>query len=449
MKKWSFFLIACVLSLYYTGATLGAVGFMSTAGFESDLEWRGLDSSWTETSEGFVDGPEQTVEDIAISDQRMDGTRDFTYTVVLEKNAGYGAGLVLGAKDSMDRQSVLQNYIFFIADDANVYYRCTTDGVTAGPVGRPLTEEEKQASSWTFQVIYRAAEEDAQFMLNGRVVQSYSSAERLAGYLGLIAHDASVVVKSATVVLGDMPGEEEGEPLFETNLTGWQGMNSTWEVTPTGYRDGVEQGIWDCSTSDIMVDGTRSFTYEVIVERMSGYGMGLLFGVANRESRDSVLQDYSYFIVDPDNVYCAFDAGNNLGRPLETSERCPRATDPNGTPREYTLAMEYNANSGLVVFTLDGEIIWTAYDQDVSGYLGLLAHDSRMFVKRAVLQFEDESTPEPTKTPSATAIPSTTPTPAATNPPTQDNGGFPVLLVLLSVVIAGVLIVWFLRRKCF
>ncbi len=447
-----------VLSLVF-GMSFGQGHIAEAApGFDTNMTgWKGIESSWKQTDDGFVDGEEQTVEDFAISDSTVDGTRDFIYTVELKKVSGYGAGLILGVKDSGSRQGILNNYIYFIADDANVYYKVTAGGVAADPVGRPLTDEEKSAPSLTFQVTYRAAEENAVFTLNGNVVQSCGSASRLSGKLGLMAHDAKIQVNKANLTLGDKAPEEGGDPLFETNLTGWKGIESDWKITPNGYRDGAEQSALDFAMSDVRMDGSKSFTYEVKLERISGYGFGLLFGVKNIDSRSDIQKEYSMFLVDMESVYCSIKGGDNLGRRLTEEEVCPRVADPAAEPRLYTMTMDYDAEDGSVTLYLDEEFVWTIYDEDLTGYLGLIAHEARVYVKSALLTVYEDTPVTPTGTEAPPVVTPTKAPAAETTAPSsesgqhaEDEGGFPVygiVLIVAAVLAAAGAAVWFAVRK--
>lgn len=66
---------------------------------------------------------------------------------------------------------------------------------------------------------------------------------------------------------------------FETNMENLKGVESTWEITDKGLKDGSEQTVYDFCVSDTAVDGSNSFFYSVEFEKESGYGAGILLGV--------------------------------------------------------------------------------------------------------------------------------------------------------------------------
>ena len=65
-----------------------------------------------------------------------------------------------------------------------------------------------------------------------------------------------------SAVLASVPAISANDSAFKTNMDGWSGMESTWNVTDDGYVDGAEQSNDDIALSDVYVDGTKDFTIQ-------------------------------------------------------------------------------------------------------------------------------------------------------------------------------------------
>ena len=50
-----------------------------------------------------------------------------------------------------------------------------------------------------------------------------------------------------------------GTRLLETNMENLKGVESTWEITDKGLKDGSEQTVYDFCVSDTAVDGSKVF----------------------------------------------------------------------------------------------------------------------------------------------------------------------------------------------
>ncbi len=367
--------------------------------FQTNLEgWTGVESTWNTTDEGYCDGEEQTVEDFAVSNYTVDGTKDFTYTVTLQKKSGYGAGLMLCVGDAASRDGIKNGYLYFIADPGNVYYNAFKDNASVtGPVGRALTDAEKATDTFTFRVKYNAALKTAVFSLNGQTVAVYNSAENFSGRLGLMAHDARIACKSAVVSVQDGG--------FDTNMTNWMGFKSGWTVTTAGYLDGGERTTFDFAFSDIAADGTKSFVYAAEMERIEGYGFGIAFGApAFTDSTADPQKECVIFMVDEQSVVYNIRDQEYIGRKLEADEICPVLKDKGADPMRYTFTLSYDAETGEAKLSLNGkEIAALAAADIIGGRLGLLAHDARIYVKSA--HYEETGTePEPATPPATEPI---------------------------------------------
>ncbi len=430
--------------------------------------WRGLESGWTSTSSGYKDGSEQTVFDVAVSDVTVDGSKNFTYTVHVKKESGYGAGIALGIKDPSSRDAALQNFVYFIADgDGSVYYRVYKDGAEGDPVGRTVTDTE-DVSDFTMTVKYNALAGTASFFLDDLQVSALADVSAITGTLGLISHDAEALFQSAIFTEEDAV---EKEPVkFTTNMTGWKGIESTWTETEAyGYMDGTEQSMNDFAFSDVYVDANKSFIYSCKMQRISGYGLGLAYGVQDISSRDAVLSSYTRFIVDTQSVTYSINESENVGRRL-TDEELDPSVDGSGDAIVYKLDLEYVAEEGVAYLYIN-DILFESYyaEENIEGYLGLLAHDARISVISADFQYvgEDAATEEPSEAPSdATEVPAATQT-AETKGPTQtpaaaksheagegdDNNdsfsGIVIAVVIAAICIAAAIaaVIIFKRRK--
>lgn len=422
----------------------------ASEGFETNMEnWKGIESSWTKTAEGYRDGNEQSVFDFALSDSTIDGTKDFTYTVEYKKDSGFGAGMILGVKDGKDRTSVTNAYIFFIADVANVYYTVFVNNeAVVGPVGRPMTEDELAQETTTLIARFDSTSGTIEFTINGNYVGNYTDTEGLKGRLGLIAHDASVAFKKANLVYSS----DNEETPFKTNMTGWTGVESSWKETTRGYIDGNEQTMFDFAVSDVFVDGTKSFRYEAEIMRVSGYGFGLLFGVTNKESRSKILENHTIYIADLKSVLFNRNQTENVARPLSEEELDPKLSDINEKAMVYKFTLEYFVEDEFATLYLNENYVNVIDDIEIiKGYLGLVAHDANIRVLSANYQ-EITTTPAPTvdKTPEAEATPSPTTVPQATAKGDSSNKGSIVPVIggiAATVVILLIVLIIIFRKK--
>ncbi|MBE7066468.1 MAG: hypothetical protein E7385_02835 [Ruminococcaceae bacterium] len=399
---------------------------VSAASFDTNMTgWQGMESTWTSSDIGYKDGAEQTVLDMALSDISVDGTKDFMYTVEVEKESGYGAGLVIGVKDNSSRQAAITNFVYFIADSSdNVYYRIYTNSEDGSPHGRKLTDTEN-ASSYTLTVRYSAVSATATFLLDGTQVSTLAGKDVISGYVGLISHDASVSFKSAKL---DVVEPVAKDPVvFTTNMTGWHGVGSTWTNTDTmGYMDDELHALHDFAFSDIKVDSNKSFLYKCEMQRLGGYGVGLMFGVPDISSADAVQTQYVRFLVDPISVTYSVNGETPAGRRLTDDELDPAVNDPNEEPMTYVLELEYYADEGTAYLYINENIVETFYAEElIGGYLGLIAHDARISVISADFQYIEEATPAPTQESTEapnTQAPDVTQEPTPLETPTCDMG---------------------------
>ncbi|NLN04946.1 MAG: hypothetical protein GX166_09045 [Clostridiaceae bacterium] len=380
--------IECLLVVYVMGK-----------GFETNLEnLKGVESSWEVTDKGLKDGSEQTVYDFCVSDTSVDGSKSFVYNVEFEKESGYGAGILLGFKDSSSRKGILDSFIYFIADPDNVYYSVFENGnMVAGPVGRPLYEEEK-SSDMVLTCQYIKQTETCVFYINGNYVGMYANKDKVAGKMGLVAHDASVYFTKAKLMVLD---DSKEETRFETNMTGWKGVESSWKETDVGYIDGNEQNAYDFAMSDIYVDGTKSFVYKVEMARMGGYGFGIVFGASSSDERNTILNNSTLFLVDTRSVLYNRNQQENVAKPLGEELKDPLLKEFKEDSKVYKLRLEYHAEDEMAILYLDDLDVFVIDDPEfVVGYLGVFAHEGNARVLSAKFEemAETDETEKPVKT---------------------------------------------------
>ena len=83
--------------------------------FQTNLEgWTGVESTWNTTDEGYCDGEEQTVEDFAVSNYTVDGTKSFVYTAEMERIEGYGFGIAFGAPPRFTYPAYQRHFAAFL-----------------------------------------------------------------------------------------------------------------------------------------------------------------------------------------------------------------------------------------------------------------------------------------------------------------------------------------------
>ncbi len=363
-------------------------------GFTTNLTgWNGVEAAWTVGADGYQDDPSQDLMDFSLADASVDGTKSFVYEVQAERISGYGFGLVLGVKDPSSRESIQNNFVLFMVDPGSIYYNVNNNG----PVGRPLGDGEKcprvedsgaAPRLYTFRVVYDADTGAAEFYLGDQLIQTLpNAASTVSGRVGLLAHGGRVMVKKAALTVSE---EANG---FVTNVEGWTGVESTWRTTANGYRDGTEQRLWDFAVPNVTLDGTKSFVYEAQMERINGYGFGVVFGIQDASSLAKLQEKFSYFMLDDANVYFNIDNTGNQARPLTDDEKCPRVSDPNAAPRLYTFRIEYDAETTMLRFYLGNSLLGSCENAAAyaSGKLGLFARDAEIYVKKALLTISGES----------------------------------------------------------
>lgn len=410
-------------------------------GFETNMEnWKGIESTWTQNTEGFRDGSEQGVFDFALSNAVVDGTNDFLYTVEFKKDSGYGAGMILGVKDGNDRAGIQNAYIFFIADTSNVYFCVFANNQQImGPAGRPMTEDELAEANTTLSAKFDSTSGSVEFTINGNYVGNYTTTERITGRLGLISHDASVAFKKANLTVTT----DSEETPFVTNMTGWKGAESTWRETKKGYIDGSEESMFDFAVSDVFVDGTKSFIYEAEIMRINGYGFGLLFGVTNKDSRSKILENHTIFIVDLLSVLYNRNQTINIARSLTEDELDPKVKDINEKAMVYKMTLEYYVEDEYATLYINDNYAGLIDDLDlIKGYLGLIAHDANIRVLSAKYE-EVTKTPVPTqeKTPESSPVATLTIKPTSSTTDKKDKSGIPIPVIIGAVIVVLVLVI--------
>jgi hypothetical protein len=435
-----------VVIIMILALTLNLLPIYASDNFETNMEnWKGIESTWTDTASGFKDGSEQTVFDFALSDSVVDGSKDFLYTVEYKKESGYGAGMILGVKDGKDRASISKAYIYFIADTANVYYSVFVDNnVVVGPIGRPMTEDEL-SETITLTAQFDSTSGTIEFSINGNYVGNYANTDAIKGRLGLIAHDASVSFTKANLAFNS----DTEETPFQTNMSGWKGIESSWKETPKGYIDGNEQSMFDFSMSDVYVDGTKSFIYEAEIMRVNGYGFGLLFGVTNKENRSKILENYTIYIVDLKSVLFNRNQTENVARALTEDELDPKVKDSNEKAMVYKLKLEYFVEDEYATLYLNDNYVNVIDDVEIiKGYLGLVAHDATIRVLSAKYE-EVTYTPAPSveKTPEATATNTVKPTATTAATPVKESNPIPYIIIAVVAIAIILVIVIVIRKK--
>lgn len=177
-------------------------------------------------------------------------------------------------------------------------------------------------------------------------------------------------VEGGSAVVSD--NMNSNQKSFLTNLTGWYGLNGSWNIDSNGYRGSGGGDNW--AICDKQLAGNDAFVYEADVQMTKDqYAAGLIFGVkdpVNPSGRPG--RWYCMNVVKKGNVSNVFTQLNgatewNDSRPLTDAER---ETD------QYHFRIEYLGNK-QANFYLNGTLVVSRELPDYSGgYLGLMVYEA-------------------------------------------------------------------------
>lgn len=457
MKKYGAIAITiclCILSMLITCFPASAAD-----GFETNMsDWKSAcGTAWTLDENGYSNGQyeEDSVTEnykhLAVSSQKVDGTKSFTYEVTF-KYTGYGAGLALNVTDRDNFWAVEanQNFEFYFPTVQNgSWNKWASDG-------KAISEAQAENEYHTMVFDYNAENGSAAVSYDGEVMAtiSYVNPNIWGGYLGLYYEDAEVTfTKAVYTEKSDGGSSEIPVNSFETNMGEWSSADGfEWKETTLGYACVGDISNKHLAKSSIVIDGTKSFEYEVTFT-YDGHGAGLAFWAESTSNMAAVeinREGRFYFPLIIDGAWTTFYAD---GMALSEEQL---AAGP------HTLKFVYDALDEYAEVYLDGVIMAELYGFDVSvicGNLGLYNESGTAYFTRAV--YTELEMPDPTPTPEAAASPEAAATPEATeeaeatetpaSAPEEDSVN-PVLIVVVIVLAcaalaAGVIFIIKLKKK--
>lgn len=225
MKKYGAIAITiclCILSMLITCFPASAAD-----GFETNMsDWKSAcGTAWTLDENGYSNGQyeEDSVTEnykhLAVSSQKVDGTKSFTYEVTF-KYTGYGAGLALNVTDRDNFWAVEanQNFEFYFPTVQNgSWNKWASDG-------KAISEAQAENEYHTMVFDYNAENGSAAVSYDGEVMAtiSYVNPNIWGGYLGLYYEDAEVTfTKAVYTEKSDGGSSEIPVNSFETNMGEW------------------------------------------------------------------------------------------------------------------------------------------------------------------------------------------------------------------------------------
>lgn len=401
----------CIIAIMFSGLSLSAA-----SGFETNMTgWKSAcGTTWTNDETGYWNG--KYADDantgnhkhLAVSDTVISPDKSFTYEIQYQFS-GYGIGLGLNVTDRNNFYAIEVNC------DKNVYFPKVENGNWAlyGPMENVATDDQiNKEVIHTLVFDYDANTHGGKVYLDGtNVVDITYLPDSAFGNLGLYYEDGDAIFKKA-VYTEKEGGSGETTKTFETNMGEWTAADgSEWKETVSGFSCVSSSSGKHVAKSSIIIDGTKSFEYELTF-KYNGHGGGIAFGVVdignlaaveiNREGRT-----YFPWIVEGQwNTF--YSDGANL-------------TDDQLNAEYHTIKFVYYAYDEAAEVYLDGELmqeIWFDDPEVIHGALGVYHEDATVYYTKAIYTEIEEPTQAPTQVPTAT--PEATATPEITQAPATD-----------------------------
>ena len=297
----------------------------------------------------------------------------------------------------------------------------------------PLSSEEKEAFSGRHNMVleYDSSTKTASVTVDG-IVRSDSTAipgKALGGNLGLYFEgcNSCYFTKAVYTETGESSGDVDLKDYFETNMEFEAVTENGFDYSAKGFggTNGGEKP--QClAKSNIVIDGTKSFKYEVTFS-YSGYGAGMGFNVVDADNYAAVeinTESHVYFPLKIDGNWQTF------------YPNAPDLTEEDQARTEHNIVFTFDAFDWYAEVYVDGQLYQEIYDLDpevISGNLGLFFEGATTYYTKAIyteLETRTQAPEQPTEEAAPTEVPATdapvtaTPDsePAATEPAATENG---------------------------
>jgi len=450
-------LLMIVAAITITGGTRSmrcAASEVSTS-FETNLsDWIAVDGSqWSITDSGFTSDMKSGIEDeplkyLARSSQKIDGTKSFKYEVEFVID-GYGAGL------SIFTGSRTNFYAVEINQEGHVYFPTVGSNgwSTYAPYGTQLSADEVAAFNGKHNVLfeYDSGSRSATVTVDGLVRSENVNipSKALGGSLGVYFEGCNSCVFTKAVYTELEAGSDpvDLKQYFNSNME-FECVFGEMDYSAKGLGGSAGGENPKClAKSNVIVDGTKSFKYEVAFS-YDGYGAGMGFGVVDEQNYRAVeinVERHIYFPLMIEGNWQTF------------YPNAPDMTEEEAAVKEHEITFIYDAAEWYAEVYVDGVIRQEIYDLDpdvISGNLGLFFEGATTYFTKAVyteLETATKVPEQPTEVTEPTAIaptlaPTTEPaTQAPVDEPTKvpdnkqsDRSGSDTGKILLIVGIAAV-----------
>ncbi|HPZ53378.1 MAG TPA: hypothetical protein PLI11_10700 [Clostridia bacterium] len=351
--------------------------------FDTNMDgWTSAGNGVWEVKEDGLYATNNNGNSLAKSNVVIDGTKSFIYEVTAEFT-GHGFGIAFGVVDN-------ENFTAVEINTEGLIYcprRVNNEWSLWAKDFKPLPGGVDGSDGYTIKFMFDAVDKSAYIFVNGQLAETITdiNVDLIKGNLGLQTEVSDAVVTKATYT------EVESINLFETNISGWTSAGSgSWEKKNIGLLANNNGGNNLCKT-DLVIDGTKSFEYEV-TGVFPGHGFGIAFGVVDDENFTAVE------INTEGKLYCPRRVDNEWSLWANDFKDLPEGV--NGTDG-YTIKFVFDAEEKSAEIYVDGILADTISDIDIElikGNVGLMTEHSDVIVTKAVfIDLSVEPSPPPTE----------------------------------------------------
>ncbi|MBC8570613.1 cadherin-like beta sandwich domain-containing protein [Zongyangia hominis] len=290
-------------------------GKVAGEGFVSNLSgWRGVNGSWGETDNGYHGEGSGNV--FAMSSKAVNSHDPFTYEADMELPLDQTAGgITFGVKDPTNPSA---KWFCMNVDRGGPLSRifAQTNGNPDFILDYPLTDEEKDLTSYHLKVVREVKDGPVKFYLGERLLLEKELTTFEGGYFGVMTCNAAATFNHVNYTING------SDAAFTSNLTGWTPINGTWSVESNGYKGVTGGGDTWSYAKDKEITADEGFIYEADVQIKSGnHAAGLIFGVrdpADPAGRPSRL--YSLLAIKDEGKVMAFTHKDGSAEWIEVAD---------------------------------------------------------------------------------------------------------------------------------
>ena len=410
--------IAAALTVTTGMRSVNRAAAEASSPFETNLsDWVAVyGSQWSVTDSGFTSDMKSGIEDeplkyLARSSQKVDGSKSFKYEVEFVID-GYGAGL------SISTGSRTNFYAVEINQEGHVYFPTVGSNgwSTYAPYGTQLSADEVAAFNGKHNVLleYDAGSRSATVTVDGTVRSENVNipSKALGGSLGVYFEgcNSCVFTKAVYTELEGGSDPVDLKQFFDSNME-FECVFGEMDYSAKGLGGSAGGENPKClARSNVVVDGTKSFKYEVAFS-YDGYGAGMGFGVVDEQNYRAVeinMERHIYFPLMVEGNWQTFYAN------------APDMTEEEAAVKEHVITFVYDASDWFAEVYVDGVIRQEIYDLDpdvISGNLGLFFEGATTYYSKAVYTELETATKAPEQATEVTEPTAAAPTPAPTAEP--------------------------------